>query len=282
MRWNPSLLLGGALAVSLLAGCRSDKIPLTPAQQGAIGGGAVGAGTGAIWAHNAGILDSGEGAAVGLAAGGLVGALVGDALDEYNTKPAIDALNNQVGDLNRQLAGKDVELDGLRRQVEDLNRQLAAQPVAPGAEPLAGGLENVQVEAKDGQIRFTILSEVLFDSGKANLKKDGASTLDAVLAMVEKDFPGREIAIEGHTDSDPIKVSGWKSNWDLSFARSMAVLSHFANQKGVAPDRLKAVACGEFHPVVANDSATNKRRNRRAVIVVMPPQDMITFDKQQS
>jgi outer membrane protein OmpA-like peptidoglycan-associated protein len=51
------------------------------------------------------------------------------------------------------------------------------------------------------------------------------------------------------------------------------------NEKQIAPERLKAVACGESQPVAANDSTENKRMNRRAVIVVMPAKDSIVVDK---
>jgi outer membrane protein OmpA-like peptidoglycan-associated protein len=51
------------------------------------------------------------------------------------------------------------------------------------------------------------------------------------------------------------------------------------NEKQIVPERLKAVACGESQPIVANDTNENKRLNRRAVIVVMPAKDSIIVEK---
>jgi len=230
-------------------GCRSPKMPLTPAQQGAIVGGAGGAGAGAIWvnSHNNPAINSWEGAGIGALAGAATGALIGDALDEY-------AYDNAAGMKDK---------DG---QINDLQRKLAA-------------LENVKVESVDGQIRFTILNEVLFAPGKADLKETSKTTLDSVLAVIQQDYADRNVTVEGHTDSDPIQKSKWKDNWELSYNRSMAVLYYLINEKQIAPERLKAVACGESQPVAPNDSAENKRMNRRAVIVVMPAKDAIIMEK---
>ena len=164
---------------------------------------------------------------------------------------------------------KDAQINDLQRQLSDAEAKLRNQP----------GMENVQVEAVNGQIRFTILNEVLFESGKAELKQSSKTTLDSVLAVIQQDYPDREVYVEGNTDSDPIQKSKWKDNWDLSYNRSIAVVYYFVNDKQIAPERLKAVACGEFHPVVPNDSSANKRLNRRAVIVVMPSKDAIVIDK---
>ena len=263
MRWTTALLLSGLIAAAAV-GCRSDKVPITPAQQGAIGAGAAGAGVGAVWANNVGVLNAWEGAGVGLAAGAATGALVGDALDEVQTQDEMNRLRKEQADALGQSAGKDKTIADLQAELDRIKSQVK--------EP------NVQIEVKDGQMRFTVLSEVLFDSGKAELKNDGIATLDSIITVIQKEYPDREIAIEGHTDTDPIKASKWNNNRDLSYARSLAVLSH-AQEKGIAPEQLKAVACGEFFPVAPNDSAKNKSLNRRAVIVVMPPKSSIILDK---
>ena len=258
MNWMKSVLSVTVLfAFVAFTGCRSPKVPLTPAQQGAVAGGAAGATVGAVWAHNAinGSLTAWEGAGYGAVAGAAGGALIGDALDEY-------AYDNGTKD-------KESQINDLQRQLSDAESKLRNQP----------GMENVQVESVNGQLRFTILNEVLFEAGKADLKQSSKTTLDSVLAIIQKDFADREIYVEGHTDSDPIQKSKWKDNWELSYNRSIAVVYYFVNEKTVAPERLKAVAGGQFHPVVPNDSNANKRLNRRAVIVVMPSKDAIVVEK---
>ncbi|MFA7256347.1 MAG: OmpA family protein [Kiritimatiellales bacterium] len=261
MSWMKSVLSMSVLSACVLfTGCRSPKIPLTPSQQGAVVGGAGGATIGAVWANNAGSLNSWQGAGAGAVAGVAAGALIGDALDEYayDNASGLKDKEEQINDLQRQLSSAEEELAKLRNQP---------------------GMENVQVESVNGQLRFTILNEVLFSAGKADLKETSKTTLDSVLAVIQQDFADRDITIEGHTDSDPIQKSKWKDNWELSYNRSMAVLYYLMNEKGIAPERLKAVACGDSQPVVPNDTPENKRLNRRAVIVVMPPKDSIVIDK---
>ena len=261
MNWMKNVLSVSVLSLCVVAtGCRSPKMPLTPVQQGAVVGGVGGAGLGALFASDgsgSGTLNAWQGAGAGAVAGVAAGALIGDALDEY-------AYDNAAG-----LKDKDAQINDLQRQLSDAESKLRNQP----------GMENVQVESVNGQLRFTILNEVLFESGKAELKQSSKTTLDSVLAIIQQDFADREICLEGHTDSDPIQKSKWKDNWELSYNRSITVLYYFVNEKQIAPERLKAVACGEFHPVVANDSNANKRLNRRAVIVVMPSKDAIVVEK---
>ncbi|MCU0858677.1 MAG: OmpA family protein [Pontiellaceae bacterium] len=262
MNWIKNIFFLTAVSLSLIStGCRSAKIPLTPAQQGAVVGGIGGGTVGALWAHNSNRNMGGlEGAGYGVVAGVAAGALLGDALDEY------------AGEKADNLQDKESLIDSLQRQLSAAEQELTRLRSQPG-------MENVQVESINGQLRFTILNEVLFDAGKADLKQSSKTTLDSVLAVIEKDFNDREICVEGHTDSDPIRKSAWKDNWELSYNRSIAVVNYFVNDKLIAPERLKAVACGEFHPVVPDDSAANKRLNRRAVIVVMPAKDSITIEK---
>jgi chemotaxis protein MotB len=263
MNWKKNVFSVTVLSLCVVfSGCRSSNMPLTPVQQGAVIGGVGGGTVGAIWAHNAnnGAINGLEGAGYGAVAGVAAGALIGDALDEY-------AYDNASG-----LKEKDAQINELQRQLSSVENELANLRNQPG-------LENVQIESVNGQIRFTILNEVLFDAGKADLKAGSKTTLDSVLAAIEMDFADREITVEGHTDSDPIQKSKWKDNWELSYNRSMAVLYYLMNEKGIAAERLKAVACGDAQPVAANDSDAGKRLNRRAVIVVMPAKDSIVVEK---
>lgn len=117
---------------------------------------------------------------------------------------------------------------------------------------------------------ITFLSEVFFDSGKDQVKPDGTSALQKVAEVLNRDVPNSNVAIEGHTDNEPIKYSGWKSNWELSSARALAVLHYLIDDCKVKPERLSANGCGEFQPVAVNDSTQNKQKNRRVEIVILP------------
>ena len=117
---------------------------------------------------------------------------------------------------------------------------------------------------------ITFVSEIFFDSGKDKVKEDGKITLDKVAEVLNRDVPNSNVAVEGHTDNDPIKYSGWKSNWELSSARALAVLHHLIGEGKIKPQRLSANGYGEFRPVAANDTNENMQKNRRVEIVILP------------
>jgi len=117
---------------------------------------------------------------------------------------------------------------------------------------------------------ITFISEIFFDSGKDIIKNDGKLSLDKVAEVLNRDVPDSQVAVEGHTDNDPIKYSGWKSNWELSSARALAVVHYLIDERRVKPQRLCANGYGEYHSVAPNDTPQNKQKNRRVEIVILP------------
>ena len=79
----------------------------------------------------------------------------------------------------------------------------------------------------------------------------------------------RRFQVAGHTDDEPIRVSGYKSNWELSTARGLAVVA-FLVKSGMRAETLSAAGYGEFDPVSPNDSPENKSKNRRIEITLQP------------
>jgi len=251
------------LSVSLLAGCSRT-------QQGALLGGAVGAGTGAIWAANAGELSTAEGALVGLAAGGLAGALVGDQLDQ---KKARD-LEKEIENLKKELEaskGKVKELEDLQARIKDLENQLKERDkeIADLKAKLA---ELAKVRPEGEKIIVTLLAETHYLSGKAELTDEGKKEIDRVIRIIRDKFPGREIAVRGHTDTDPIKYSGWKSNWELGSARALNVLHYLMEKHGIKGENISASAYAFYRPTADNKTPEGKRQNRRTEIVILPKQ----------
>lgn len=132
------------------------------------------------------------------------------------------------------------------------------------------GEYKAKLEMTERGLIVTFVSEIFFDSGKDTVKEAGKETLYRVAEVLNRDVPDSTVAVEGHTDNDPIKYSGWKSNWELSSARALAVLHYLVDECKVRPQRLSANGYGEFRPVAANNSPENKRKNRRVEIVILP------------
>lgn len=127
-----------------------------------------------------------------------------------------------------------------------------------------------KLEISERGLVVTFLSEVFFDSGKDTIREGGKESIRKVAEILNRDVPNSNVAIEGHTDNQLIKYSGWKTNWELSSARALAVLHYFVDECSVAPTRLSANGYGEFRPVVVNDTKENMQKNRRVEIVILP------------
>lgn len=129
--------------------------------------------------------------------------------------------------------------------------------------------EKVRVTMAEKGLVITFVAEVLFDSGKAKLRGESLPILDKVIRILREAVPDNRIGIEGHTDSEPIKHSRWKSNWELSSQRALSVL-HYLEKKAIASKRLSAVGYGEYQAIASNDLVKGRQFNRRVEIVIVP------------
>ena len=97
-------------------------------------------------------------------------------------------------------------------------------------------------------------TDVLFDSGRANVGPRGKEALSQVAAALST-LKDRRFQVAGHTDNDPIRYSGFESNWELSTARALSVMK-VMTESGVKASALSAAGYGEVDPVVSNDTPT--------------------------
>ena len=158
------------------------------------------------------------------------------------------------------------EIDSLQREVQDARSRSAAMPaptVAAAPTNPFEGIPGVTGEVGAGQVTASIESDVLFDAGKATLKRDAKRALDAVASIVNSSYSGQTVRIEGHTDTDPIRKSGHKSNHHLGFERAYAVREYLAS-RGVASNRMYVAS---FGPDRAKGSKAASRRVEIAVIL---------------
>jgi chemotaxis protein MotB len=124
---------------------------------------------------------------------------------------------------------------------------------------------NVKYENKGARISFE--DALLFDFGKAEINSSGLAFLNKIAALVQK-IPGL-VRVEGHTDNVPIHTHRFPSNWDLSTARAVSVVKYLIDIGKINPQRLSAVGYGDSRPLVANDTATGRAKNRRVEIVLI-------------
>jgi outer membrane protein OmpA-like peptidoglycan-associated protein len=142
--------------------------------------------------------------------------------------------------------------------------QLAAARSESQTREVQAELDALQATVSDRGWVVT-LGDVLFTTGKADLRSGATGHLDK-LAVFLKKYPDRSVAIEGHTDN----VGSSDSNQGLSQRRADAVRSYLSAQ-GVGATRLTSDGKGESAPVAENDSATGRQQNRRVEVIISNP-----------
>ncbi len=180
------------------------------------------------------------------------------------------AANDNIKETLAQLERKDkyiVLLQAAKSKADSLNLALAVN--LKGV--LKEGLDDKDVDIKvDKTVVFVNLSDaVLFKKGSSDLSPKANQVL-AKIAQIIESRPDLEVMVEGYTDSDPIKNSCNKDNWDLSVRRSTAVVRLLQSEFKINPNRLIAAGRAEYNALVPNDTDANKAVNRRTRIIILP------------
>lgn len=179
----------------------------------------------------------------------------------------IEELQNQLSTIEQQHAAlKAQHIEALRRLAE-AEREPAPQPagVADGSD------EGFDVaRTAEGFQCIRIGDEILFASGRAEIRKEGEAVLKKVADLVKSKWAGHTIRIDGHTDNDPIHKSAklFQDNWHLSAMRGLTVL-RFLVKQGVPAEKIYVAGFGETRPIGPNDSRAHKSKNRRVEVVVV-------------
>lgn len=181
-----------------------------------------------------------------------------------------EALKAQLDDRNAALERADQERqDAIARAADAESKLQSAQ--AAGTEPASStspdtsafaGIEGVTATAKGNDVHVTIEGDVLFDSGRDELKTAAKRSLDKIAAIIKQQHPNAEIRVAGFTDTDPIKFSKFKSNYHLGFDRAFSVREYLVS-KGLDSKRVSLSSYGPDMPL-----ATKAKSRRVEVIVV--------------
>jgi chemotaxis protein MotB len=183
----------------------------------------------------------------------------------------IEALKGKLTEAEGKRAAADeatrAELDELRKQkaAAEARLKLFEDFIAKFKKMIEAGKLDILV--RRGQIVLALGTDILFDTGKVDIKPEGrAALLDVADAL--KSVSGRRFQIAGHTDNVPIKKD-FPSNWELSTARAIAVVKLLV-ERGVKSDVLSAAGYAEFDPAQSNATEKGKSKNRRIEIVIVP------------
>lgn len=191
----------------------------------------------------------------------------------------IKELENELKSKNAQITELKTEMSGLSKEkIQAIEEKDKA--VAELKKTYTNLVDELKDEIKKGEIAVTqlrdklslsMVDKILFDSGSADVKKDGKKVLDRVAEILKK-VTDKQIRIEGHTDNvkiGPRIAKKFPTNWELSNARATNVL-RYLQEKGVDPKLLSPAGYAEYKPVESNDTEDGRSKNRRIEIVLIP------------
>jgi len=199
----------------------------------------------------------------------------------------IELLNRQIAAVRDQLSKLSAALDLANANVKDKDRKIADLGVQLNL-ALANKVNQLEKYRSEffGKLRaalgnrtdirvvgdrFVVPTDVLFDSGSADLNPTAqmqlaklAQTLNAVAAEIPSNLDWI-VRIDGHTDKRPIHTTQFASNWELSTARAVAIVKYLVVQ-GIPANRLSANGFGQFQPLDPADTPEAYAKNRRIEI----------------
>lgn len=134
------------------------------------------------------------------------------------------------------------------------------------------GIEGVSAtRGQDDEIRLTLDQTILFTPGSVAVRDAGRASLVKIASVIAKNYPGREIRVEGHTDATPPdKVKArYPTNWELSTARASVVLRELIDTRAIDPSRAAAVGYADQRPIADNSTEEGRKQNRRVEVIVL-------------
>jgi outer membrane protein OmpA-like peptidoglycan-associated protein len=198
-------------------------------------------------ADGSGMTETGTGAAIGVAAGSALGAIIGSQSANAGRGALIGAVG---GALIGGMAGAYME-----QQRKDFQKALAPE--------IASGAIRIEKLPED-QLRVGMTGETAFEVDSDRIKPAFDSTMDRIAAIVKK-YGKTELVVAGHTDS----TGSVEYNQQLSERRAAAVQNYLEAQ-GVVPQRITASGYGKSRPIASNETEEGRRLNRRVDITIVP------------
>lgn len=171
--------------------------------------------------------------------------------------------SQRVAELEEMMASKEA---GMKKLKETLSKALNA---------FEG--KGLTVEQKNGKVYVSMENKLLFQTGSWAVGTEGKKAVVEVGKVLAQN-PDISVLIEGHTDNDKFAgaVGQIENNWDLSTKRATAIVTIFAENKGINKQNLTAAGRGEFAPIAENTTPEGKAKNRRIEIILTPKLDEIS------
>ena len=179
-------------------------------------------------------------------------------------KKDLEASSTRLAELEKMIADKEALMNKLK---ETLSKSLKA---------FEG--KGLTVENRNGKVYVSMENKLLFESGSWTVGTEGKKAVKLVGDVLGQN-PDISVLIEGHTDNDKITGTiggGVENNWDLSTKRATAIVNILSANAKVKKENLTAAGRGEYAPLMSNETAEGKAKNRRIEIILTPKLDEIS------
>ena len=192
----------------------------------------------------------------------------------YSNLSEQETLNMLLKEKMEKLAEREATINKLQAEVDAQNARLQSLLNSVKDALLGFSSDELTVTEKNGKIYVAMSDKLLFESGSAQVNKQGKEALGKLAEVLKKQHD-IDVFIEGHTDNKPIKTVQFKDNWDLSVVRATSVVRILTKDYGVNPLQILPCGRGEFMPVDNNESVEGRAHNRRTEIIMAPKLDKL-------
>ena len=192
----------------------------------------------------------------------------------YSNLSEQEKLNMLLKEKMEKLAEREATINKLQAEVDAQNARLQSLLNSVKDALLGFSSDELTVTEKNGKIYVAMSDKLLFESGSAQVNKQGKEAVGKLAEVLKKQHD-IDVFIEGHTDNKPIKTVQFKDNWDLSVVRATSVVRILTKDYGVNPLQILPCGRGEFMPVDNNESVEGRAHNRRTEIIMAPKLDKL-------
>jgi chemotaxis protein MotB len=210
---------------------------------------------------------------------------------ESNNSTLSEALNATKNKKDKMISDLTQEKQALQEKIDALNKE-KEDSISSLKKTYDNLMQDMQSEINNGEIQITQLKDkltvnmvdrILFNSGQAEVNKQGQDTLEKVGAIL-KSIKDKQFRIEGHTDNIPISRelrTKYETNWELSAARATHVARYLIEKAGLDPKLVAITGYADTRPVADNTAPEGRAKNRRIEIVLVPLDAVVPMPLQQ-
>jgi chemotaxis protein MotB len=193
----------------------------------------------------------------------------------------LDDLTKQLKDLGLEVNATKASLADRQKALEEYQaRAKQLELIKERFEKLKSKLDELTklglaVNVRHNRMVISLPGDVLFDSGKETLKKEGQAILLKVAGVIKADgqLAVRDYQVAGHTDNQPLQHGPFKDNWGLSLMRAREVLEFLIEPSkggGLQAAHWSAAGFADTDPIASNDADDGRKKNRRCELIVTP------------